>query len=215
MAPSRANARAIDSPIPLLLPVTRARLPVRFRSSIVIAPFFRFPIGMRGRAAGTTHSLVPYSPEGDHVLPDQGSAHAAGGACTQGHRRSLEDRDPPLPVRGAEAAVGAEAIGARRQSEGPDPGAARNGAARDRPPRDLQGSAAARGVHGDQARIEPGAGHRVALRMGTPARGRAQRARPARGLRPEAAHRSLSVVNETRTVRTQLACMTWAICQTL
>ena len=49
-----------------------------------------------------------------------------------------------------------------------------SGAARDRPPRDLQGSAAARGVHGDQARSEPEAGHRVALRMGTPARGRAQ-----------------------------------------
>src|SRR5262245_29550537 len=96
-----------------------------------------------------THQFVRDLQSDDHDTSNETPARTAGGTRIEGDRGPLEDRRPLSSVRGAEAALRAEAPCAGRERQGSGPAAARDGGAWPYQSRGLQGGTSARRIYGD------------------------------------------------------------------
>src|SRR5215510_6323724 len=98
-----------------------------------------------------THQFVRDLQSADHDTPNETPARTACGTRIEGDRGPLEDRRPLSSVRGAEAALRAEAPCTGRERQGAGPAASRDGGAWLDQSRGLQAGTSASRIYGDRA----------------------------------------------------------------
>src|SRR5262245_27928282 len=93
-----------------------------------------------------THQFVRDLPSADHDISNETPARTACGTRIEGDRGPLEDRRPLSSVRGAEAAIRAEAPCTGGERQGAGPAASRDGGAWPYRSRGLQAGTSARRI---------------------------------------------------------------------